>query len=68
MPQHPHAPVRICPACDGFASAAITLGGRDRNGNRRTITAHCRTCHGTGTTPPLRTLLNAAATAAFTHR
>ncbi|MCX5140866.1 MULTISPECIES: hypothetical protein [unclassified Streptomyces] len=68
MPQHRHAPARICPACDGFASAAVTLGGRDRNGNRRTITAHCRTCLGTGTTPPLRTLLDAAAAAAFTHR
>lgn len=67
MPQHSHVPARICPACDGFASVAITLGGCDRNGNRRTITAHCRTCHGTGTTPPLRTLLNTAATAAFTR-
>ena len=42
---------RICPACDGFASAAITLGGRDNHGNLRTITAHCTTCHGTGTLP-----------------
>ncbi|MER7836226.1 hypothetical protein ABTY98_10005 [Streptomyces sp. NPDC096040] len=40
---------RICTACDGFASAAITLGGRDRNGHLRTITAHCPACHGTGT-------------------
>ncbi|MGW9132040.1 hypothetical protein [Streptomyces sp. NPDC055681] len=67
MAQPTSAPVRICPGCDGFASVAITLGGRDRNGNRRTITAHCRTCHGTGTTPPLRTLLDTAATAAFTR-
>nr|WTB36455.1 hypothetical protein OG781_16465 [Streptomyces sp. NBC_00830] len=49
MAQPTPAPIRICPGCDGFASVAITLGGRDRNGNRRTITAHCRTCHGTGT-------------------
>ncbi|MFF0061733.1 hypothetical protein ACFYRC_09315 [Streptomyces sp. NPDC005279] len=48
MPQPSHA-ARVCPACDGFASAAITLGGRDHKGQRRTITAHCRTCHGTGT-------------------
>ncbi|MFF1562955.1 hypothetical protein ACFVY1_05455 [Streptomyces sp. NPDC058293] len=41
-------PSRICPNCDGFASAAITLGGRDRNGHLRTITAHCPACHGTG--------------------
>ncbi|MFD0062822.1 hypothetical protein [Streptomyces sp. NPDC056690] len=40
---------RICPACDGFASAAITLGGRDHRGHLRTITAHCTACHGTGT-------------------
>ncbi|MFD4017472.1 hypothetical protein [Streptomyces sindenensis] len=41
---------RICPNCDGYASAAITLGGRDQNGHLRTITAHCPACHGTGTT------------------
>lgn len=40
---------RICPACDGFASAAVTLGGRDRHGHLRTITAHCPACDGTGT-------------------
>ncbi|MGY4992333.1 hypothetical protein [Streptomyces sp. 900105245] len=44
----PNTP-RICPACDGFASAAITLGGRDARGHLRTITAHCPACHGTGT-------------------
>ncbi|MBL1110659.1 hypothetical protein JK361_40035 [Streptomyces sp. 5-8] len=42
-------PPRICPACDGFASAAITLGGRDSRGCLRTITAHCPACQGTGT-------------------
>ncbi|WP_432071541.1 hypothetical protein [Streptomyces wuyuanensis] len=67
MPQHHHAPARICPSCDGFASAAVTLGGRDRNGQRRTITAHCRTCQGTGTVPPLSQLLEDAADAAFTR-
>ncbi|MFM9699839.1 hypothetical protein [Streptomyces europaeiscabiei] len=41
---------RICPNCDGHASAAITLGGRDQNGHLRTITANCPACHGTGTT------------------
>ncbi|WP_406267394.1 hypothetical protein OHT93_11685 [Streptomyces sp. NBC_00191] len=51
MPQPSHAQIRVCPGCDGFASAAVTLGGRDRNGNRRTITVHCRTCQGTGTLP-----------------
>ncbi|MEU1197629.1 hypothetical protein ABZ446_15530 [Streptomyces sp. NPDC005813] len=40
---------RICGNCDGFASAAITLGGRDRRGHLRTITAHCPACNGTGT-------------------
>ncbi|WP_328550021.1 hypothetical protein [Streptomyces sp. NBC_00366] len=43
-------PPRICPNCDGFASAAITLGGRDAHGRLRTITAHCPACQGTGTT------------------
>ncbi|MFB7288350.1 hypothetical protein [Actinacidiphila glaucinigra] len=42
-------PARICPACDGFASAAITLGGRDHRGHLRTLTVHCPACHGTGT-------------------
>ncbi|MEV8310444.1 hypothetical protein AB0P36_24595 [Streptomyces flavidovirens] len=65
MPQPSHAPARICPACDGFASAVITHGGRDHNGQRRTITTHCRTCQGTGTIPPLRQLLHAAADAMF---
>ncbi|MEU7280767.1 hypothetical protein AB0A69_18555 [Streptomyces sp. NPDC045431] len=42
---------RICPACDGFASAAITLGGRDRHGYLRTITVRCSACLGAGTRP-----------------
>jgi hypothetical protein len=46
---------RICPSCDGFASVAITVGGRDRHGYRRLITAHCKDCHGIGT-PPARAI------------
>jgi hypothetical protein len=42
---------RVCPACDGFATVAVTLGGRDRHGHLRTVTAHCPACQGTGTTP-----------------
>ncbi|WP_030934668.1 hypothetical protein [Streptomyces sp. NRRL S-646] len=42
-------PARICQSCDGFASVKVTLGGRDRHGHLRTITAHCPACHGTGT-------------------
>ncbi|MET8225356.1 hypothetical protein [Streptomyces sp. NPDC005301] len=44
-------PPRICPACDGFASVAVTLGGRNPRGHLRTITAHCTACRGTGTAP-----------------
>ncbi|MBG0855183.1 hypothetical protein I2W78_25890 [Streptomyces spinoverrucosus] len=51
MTQHTTPPPRICPNCDGFASAAITLGSRDTCGHLRTITAHCPTCHGLGTVP-----------------
>ncbi|MFB7373177.1 hypothetical protein ACFC0D_25395 [Streptomyces sp. NPDC056222] len=51
MAQHNHAPARICSNCDGHASVAITLGGRDHHGHLRIITAHCPTCHGTGTRP-----------------
>ncbi|MET9575676.1 hypothetical protein ABZY30_08980 [Streptomyces massasporeus] len=46
---------RICPSCDGFATAAITTGGRDRHGHLRTITANCQACHGTGITRTRRT-------------
>jgi hypothetical protein len=47
------ATARICPACDGFASAVISLGGsRDRHGHLRTLTVHCPACHGTGTVRP----------------
>ncbi|MFD6549927.1 hypothetical protein [Streptomyces sp. NPDC058398] len=49
MTHHTRPPSRICPNCDGFASVAVTLGGRDRHGLLRTITAHCPACHGTGT-------------------
>ncbi|TXS53510.1 hypothetical protein EAO75_04865 [Streptomyces sp. uw30] len=43
------ANAQICRDCDGFASAKVTLGGRDRIGHLRTVTAHCPACHGTGT-------------------
>lgn len=49
MTHRTRPPSRICPNCDGFASAAITLGGRDHHGHLHTITAHCPACHGTGT-------------------
>ncbi|MFF6954521.1 hypothetical protein ACFZAD_38655 [Streptomyces iakyrus] len=42
---------RICPNCDGFATAAITTSGRDQHGHRHTITADCPACHGQGTVP-----------------
>ncbi|KOU68030.1 hypothetical protein ADK57_15875 [Streptomyces sp. MMG1533] len=50
MTDRTRPPSRICPDCDGQASAAITLGGRDHQGHLRTIAAHCPACHGTGTT------------------
>ncbi|WP_328768617.1 hypothetical protein [Streptomyces sp. NBC_00286] len=48
------APARTCPNCDGFATAAVTSGGRDQHGHLHTITVHCTTCHGTGTVRPAR--------------
>ncbi|UYQ61897.1 hypothetical protein [Streptomyces peucetius] len=45
------APARVCSNCDGFPTVRVTLGGRDRHGNLRTITVHCPACHGTGTRP-----------------
>ncbi|MGW6055734.1 hypothetical protein [Streptomyces sp. NPDC055189] len=49
MTERTRLPSRICPSCDGFASVAVTLGGRDRNGHLRIITAHCLDCHGIAT-------------------
>ncbi|MFH8395148.1 hypothetical protein [Streptomyces sp. NPDC018036] len=49
MAHHSSRPPTICPACDGFASVAVTLGGRDARSHLRTITAHCPACQGTGT-------------------
>lgn len=43
-----NTPGELCPNCEGHASVAVTLGGRDRSGHLRTITAHCPACHGTG--------------------
>ncbi|TDU77691.1 hypothetical protein [Streptomyces sp. KS 21] len=54
MAQLTPTPPQVCPNCDGFPSVAITLGGRDRTGALRTITAHCPACHGTGTRPVRR--------------
>lgn len=45
---------RICFFCDGFASVAVTLGGRNHHGHLRTVTAHCPACHGTGFVPARR--------------
>ncbi|MFH8855366.1 hypothetical protein CJI59_28365 [Streptomyces sp. Alain-F2R5] len=54
MAQHTPPAPRICPACDGFATVAVTLGGRDTRGYLRTITTDCPACHGTGTVPARR--------------
>ncbi|MFR0356927.1 hypothetical protein [Streptomyces sediminimaris] len=40
---------RICPNCDGFASAAIASGGRDTQGHLHTLTVDCPVCDGHGT-------------------
>ncbi|CCK27592.1 hypothetical protein BN159_3213 [Streptomyces davaonensis JCM 4913] len=43
------ANARICPNCDGFATAAVSSGGRDHRGHLRTLTVNCPACHGHGT-------------------
>ncbi|MFD7403588.1 hypothetical protein ACFV7R_13155 [Streptomyces sp. NPDC059866] len=50
---------RICPNCDGFATAAVPAGTRHRDGSRVLLRVDCGACHGTGTVP-LRPRLNAA--------
>ncbi|MCU7824804.1 hypothetical protein [Kitasatospora sp. DSM 101779] len=61
MPQHSQANAPICPACDGFARAAIATGTRHPDGTRVTIAADCRTCHGTGHLPVRRPTATARA-------
>ncbi|MER6393534.1 MULTISPECIES: hypothetical protein [unclassified Streptomyces] len=56
MAQPDRTPPRVCPNCDGFPAVAVTLGGRDRTGALRTITAHCPACHGTGVRAVRRTV------------
>jgi DnaJ-class molecular chaperone len=56
MPQHT-PPRPICDHCDGFPTVTVTIttGTRTRtpDGQRKTITANCPACHGTGhTTSP----------------
>ncbi|MFD9847243.1 hypothetical protein [Streptomyces parvus] len=54
MPQ-PTPPRPICGHCDGFPTVTITTGTRTPDGQRKTITANCPACHGTGhTTTPAR--------------
>ncbi|MGW5059945.1 hypothetical protein ACWEQ2_21990 [Streptomyces sp. NPDC004096] len=60
MTHRTRPPSQICANCDGFASAAITLGGRDHRGHLRTTTAHCPACHGTGTLTARRSALSPA--------
>ncbi|MFI9082370.1 hypothetical protein ACIGW8_39295 [Streptomyces sioyaensis] len=45
------ARTRVCRDCDGFPAVAITTGQTNTDGTRCTITATCRTCHGTGNAP-----------------
>ncbi|MFI8501222.1 hypothetical protein ACIGFK_22405 [Streptomyces sp. NPDC085524] len=54
MAQPTISAAQVCPDCDGFPAVKITLGGRDRTGALRTISAHCPACHGTGTLRSIR--------------
>ncbi|MCD0482334.1 hypothetical protein LO771_07885 [Streptacidiphilus sp. ASG 303] len=60
MPQTTPAPVRVCPDCDGHATAAVSLGPRRADGTLPTVTVACRTCHGAGAVPARRLALAAA--------
>ncbi|MFE0192220.1 hypothetical protein [Streptomyces sp. NPDC058989] len=44
---------RVCPHCDGFATAAIDCGFRDAYGHRVTIYKDCPACWGWGVIPRL---------------
>ncbi|MFD4758559.1 hypothetical protein ACFWOJ_06620 [Streptomyces sp. NPDC058439] len=47
-------PRPICAHCDGFPQVAITTGQTTPTGERRTITADCPACRGTGHALPVR--------------
>ncbi|MFF0685660.1 hypothetical protein ACFYUG_06125 [Streptomyces albogriseolus] len=51
MPQHA-SNMRVCRDCDGFATVAITIGARHRDGTRATLRVTCPACKGAGTTTP----------------
>ncbi|MGW6203007.1 hypothetical protein ACWF9B_05070 [Streptomyces sp. NPDC055089] len=53
MPQRP-INLPVCSHCDGFPKVAITTGQTTPTGERRTITADCPACGGTGRTLPVR--------------
>ncbi|WP_055591472.1 hypothetical protein [Peterkaempfera griseoplana] len=57
MPQITPAPVRVCPDCDGHASAAVSIGARCPDGTLPTITVVCRACSGLGSVPARRPTL-----------
>ncbi len=59
MPQHTHASGHICGHCDGFPTVQVSTGTRNTDGTRRTITATCPACRGTGTTPTRPALVTA---------
>ncbi|MGW4555238.1 hypothetical protein ACWEOV_16540 [Streptomyces sp. NPDC004365] len=45
------ATARVCPNCDGFATASVSSGGRDIRSHLYTITVDCTVCMRTGTVP-----------------
>ncbi|MER5539180.1 hypothetical protein [Streptomyces mirabilis] len=49
----------VCRDCDGFATAAITTGTRNRDGSRTTLRVACRACKGTGHAAPVAALARA---------
>ncbi|MGW7515087.1 hypothetical protein ACWGJ2_05785 [Streptomyces sp. NPDC054796] len=55
MTQPTPARVRNCRDCDGFSRVAITTGTRNRDGSRRTTTATCAGCGGSGIAPRVLT-------------
>ncbi|MFI1095045.1 hypothetical protein [Streptomyces sp. NPDC020917] len=59
MPQHSHAPARVCGHCDGFPTVHIATGNRRSDGTRPTIPVDCPVCHGTGTIRTRRALATA---------
>lgn len=51
MPALPQITYRVCPHCDGFATAFVDTGRLWADGSRMTVPVDCTACGGYGVRP-----------------